>query len=206
VRRYGETSDFDKQLKHISRIKESVNILTDILNDMLSLSKLEEGKVAFVPERFNFKSFAEEIVYELQAIAKPDQKIIYHHTGQAEAVLDKKIKKHLFYNLISNAIKFSPEGGIIEVSSDFDGRWITLKVKDNGIGISPEDQQPLFERFFRGHNATNIQGTGLGLNIVAKYIEMLGGTIHLESELNKGTTFIIKLPNHESDGKENTAY
>jgi len=206
VRKYGEIKDFEKQVKHTGRIKEAVNSLTDILNDMLSISKLEEGKVVVNPERFIFSEFAGDIVHDLQAITKPGQKIIYRHTGEEEVMLDKKIKKHILFNLVSNAIKFSPENSIIEVTSHMADNWITLTIRDEGVGISPEDQKHLFERFFRGQNVTNIQGTGLGLNIVAKYVEMLGGTINLASELNKGTTFIIKLPNHESDEQKSTAY
>jgi signal transduction histidine kinase len=96
-------------------------------------------------------------------------------------------------NLLSNAIKFSSEGSIIEVNSSVTNHRFVLKVKDNGMGISSEDQEHLFERFFRGANVTNIQGTGLGLHIVGKYIEILDGKIEFESVLEKGTTFIITL-------------
>jgi signal transduction histidine kinase len=112
----------------------------------------------------------------------------------AEVISDKKFIKHILLNLLSNAIKFSPEGKPIELKTDVNNSLFTLSVKDSGIGISKEDQEHLFERFFRAHNATNIQGTGLGLNIVAKYVEMLNGTIECESELEKGTLFMIKLP------------
>ena len=103
--------------------------------------------------------------------------------------------KHILFNLLSNAIKFSPEGIPIELKTETSKDQIILSVKDSGIGISEEDQKHLFERFFRAQNATNIQGTGLGLNIVSKYVEMLGGTIEFKSSLEKGTTFTINLPN-----------
>ena len=93
----------------------------------------------------------------------------------------------------SNAIKFSPEGSVIEVSSKVTNEETVVMVKDNGMGISKADQEHLFERFFRGTNVTNIQGTGLGLHIVGKYIEILDGNIEFASELEKGTTFIITL-------------
>lgn len=205
VRKYGELNEPEKQVKHIARIKEAVNSLTDILNDMLSISKLEEGKVVANPEPVNFKEFAADIISDLQALAKADQKIAYTHSGIEELLIDKKIKRHILFNLVSNAIKFSPEGAIIHVTSVADDDGLTLTVKDEGIGISPEDQVHLFERFFRGHNVTNIQGTGLGLNIVLKYVEMLNGTINVHSELNKGTTFIIKFPKHTGYEQENTA-
>lgn len=197
VRKYGELNEPEKQVKHIARIKESVNGLTDILNDMLSLSKLEEGRVDVTPENVNFKEFTEDIMADLQALAKSGQKITYLHTGEEELLLDKKIKRHILFNLVSNAIKFSPENSTVEVTTENTSGNLILTVKDEGIGISPEDKEHLFERFFRGHNVSNIQGTGLGLNIVLKYVEMLEGSINVESELNKGTTFIIKFPKHK---------
>ena len=98
------------------------------------------------------------------------------------------------FNLVSNAIKFSPEDKTIEVISAFDIQHLKISVRDSGIGISKEDQQHLFERFFRGHNATHIQGTGLGLNIVLKYLELMNGSIDFKSQENKGTVFTITLP------------
>jgi signal transduction histidine kinase len=106
--------------------------------------------------------------------------------------------KHIVMNLVSNAIKFSPEEALIEVETRGDETGHTLSVWDRGIGISAEDQKHLFERFFRAGNATNIQGTGLGLHIVAKYAELMGGTIRCESELDKGTTFIVTFPRGKS--------
>lgn len=194
VKKYGEIQDIEKQDKHIIKIKSSINNLTDILNDFLSVSKLEEGKVENMSEEFNLKSFVTEVISEMQLIAKEGQKIVYTHSGNETVLLDTKLFKNILFNLISNAIKFSEEGKIIEVSSDFKRSSVTLSVKDSGIGIPKEDQKHLFERFFRGNNVTHIQGTGLGLNIVAKYIELMNGTINISSEENIGTTFTIVFP------------
>ena len=191
--KYGEQGDKEKQVKHLDRIKTSVHNLTDIISDVLSISKIEEGKVSLSPEKFNMRIFTEEVSKELQSVAKEGQKINYTHSGTEEVYFDKKVLRHLLFNLVSNAIKFSPEQNPIDVSIKVNTS-ILLTVKDNGIGISKEDQEHLFERFFRAHNATNIQGTGLGLNIIAKYVELLNGTIECKSELNKGTSFIIQLP------------
>ena len=108
--------------------------------------------------------------------------------------IDRNLLKNIITNLTSNAIKFSPEGSTIEVSSNFREKELEITVKDNGIGISDEDQQHLFQRFFRGKNVTNIQGTGLGLHIIGKYLELLNGTIDLKSSLNNGSTFTVKIP------------
>jgi signal transduction histidine kinase len=129
----------------------------------------------------------------MEGLAKSNQQIIYGHTGDEIIFSDPALLRNVVTNLLSNAIKFSAESGIIEVNSTVLKDSLVLTVKDNGMGISHEDQQHLFERFFRGANVTNIQGTGLGLHIVAKYIEIMDGKIEFESELEKGTTFIITI-------------
>lgn len=192
--KYSEKGDKENQAKHISRIKTSIGNLTDILNDFLSISKLEEGKISTSFEKLNIRDYVTEILKEIQPIAKENQEIIYSHTGNPEATSDKKFLKHILFNLLTNAIKFSPEGKPIELKTDINKSQFILSIKDSGMGISEADQKHLFERFFRAHNATNIQGTGLGLNIVAKYVEMLEGTIDFKSALEQGTTFTIKLP------------
>jgi signal transduction histidine kinase len=192
VAKYGEQGEKDKQNKHITRIKTSVTHLTDILNDMLSISKLEEGAVSVSRENFDIKEFVLELIREMRPVCKPGQALNYNHTGEDTRVyLDKKILRHIIFNLISNAIKFSPENKEINVSTETKDDRTILSVQDSGIGIAKEDQKHLFERFFRGQNASNIQGTGLGLNIVAKYVEILDGAIEVDSELEKGTTFKI---------------
>jgi signal transduction histidine kinase len=197
VSKYGEQQEKEKQAKHMDRIKSSVMHLTDILNDVLSLSKLEEGKVHLSLEKFDVNVLGSNLVQEMESIAKPGQTIIHKHSGANEIVLDKKVLKHILFNLISNAIKFSPEGRPIEVSLEVNRACLILSVKDHGLGISEEDQKHLFERFFRGQNVTNIQGTGLGLNIVSKYVEILNGRIGVQSRLEEGTIFRVEFPCEE---------
>jgi PAS domain S-box-containing protein len=193
VQKYGEQGDKEKQSKHMLRIKSSITHLTDILNDMLSISKLEEGVITVSRENFNIREFTIELIGEMRTVCKEGQTLNYEHNGSSsEVYLDKKIIRHILFNLISNAIKFSPENKPVEIRTEITGGKLSICIKDNGIGISQEDRQHLFERFFRGQNAANIQGTGLGLNIVARYVEILDGTIECESELEKGTTFRIK--------------
>lgn len=195
ISRYNEPGTEEKRLKHVLRIKASVNHLTGLLNDLLSLSKLEEGVLASKPELFDVQEFSNEIVRDMQALAKEGQNVIYEHIGENPMVnLDINFLRNIFINLLSNAIKFSPEGKEIYLSTETTETKITITVKDSGMGIEKQDQKRLFERFFRGQNATNIEGTGLGLNIVTKYIELMHGHINFESELNKGTTFTIQLP------------
>ncbi len=195
VSKYNEQGENEKQARHVARIKSAITHLTDLLNDVLSLSKLEEGKIAVSPENFDITEFTGQLVQELQGLSKEKQQLKYKHTGPGEVQLDKKILKSILTNLVSNAIKFSSENKTIHINTEVVNSKVKLSVKDQGIGISDEDQKHLFERFFRGQNATNIQGTGLGLNIVGKYVEMLGGSIDFKSKLEEGTTFTVKLPN-----------
>ncbi len=194
VTKYGENNDKSSQAKHVGKIKSSIHNLTDILNDFLSVSKLEEGKIENLPEMLNIQTYISDIISEMEFLAVNNQVIQYNHTGESIGNLDKKLLKNILFNLISNAIKFSPEGGIIDVNSSIEDSKFKISVQDHGIGISKEDQKHLFERFFRGHNATHIQGTGLGLSIIAKYAELMNGTIDFESQENKGTTFTIIIP------------
>ena len=196
VSKYNERNEEEKKNKHINRIKSAVNNMTDILNDLLSLSKLEEGKVQSSPEYFDLGKMVDELVQEMQGIAKGGQRIVHKKLDPCKEVfLDKKLVKNIFFNLISNAIKFSAEGEEIEVGSRCNGELVEITVTDHGIGIPKADQENLFERFYRGQNATNIQGTGLGLSIIKKYTELMNGSITYESEENKGTKFMVKLKN-----------
>ncbi|MEJ7682495.1 MAG: ATP-binding protein [Segetibacter sp.] len=125
---------------------------------------------------------------------KTGQDIILNNTVKESVWADRNLLKNILMNLISNAIKFSNENSVITVSSSCLNGDLTASVKDNGIGISEEDQQHLFERFFRAKNASNIQGTGLGLHIVEKYLELMNGRIEMKSKLNEGSAFTIYIP------------
>jgi signal transduction histidine kinase len=189
---YSKTEDQPKREKHIQRIVSSVNLLTDILNDFLSVGKIEEGKIQVRISEIDIRETGSTLVTELKTITKPGQEILYTHSGGTDAMLDLALVKHIVLNLVSNAIKFSPENSTVNICTINEKNVLTLSVKDSGVGISEEDQQHLFERFFRGANVTNIQGTGLGLHIVAKYVEIMNGTITFNSTLGQGTEFIIK--------------
>jgi len=191
VEKYTSTEEQPKREKHLLRIVSSVNMLTDILNDFLSVGKIEEGKITVRLVEFDIKKLVTGIADEMKNNLKALQKIQYHHKGNPMVVLDISLMKHILMNLISNATKFSPENSVIEIRTVCKTGAITLSVKDHGIGISKEDQQHLLERFFRGTNAANIQGTGLGLHIVSKYAELMNGTLKCASELDKGTTFTL---------------
>jgi signal transduction histidine kinase len=192
---YPDTGQFDKRKRHVEKIKSAVDNLNDILGDFLSLSRIEEGKVIADHKKFDLSHLIEEVNDDIKGICKNGQNIIYEKSGSSEVNLDQKLVKNILINLISNAIKFSEENKNIIIKSSVNDKTIQLIVKDNGIGISENDKEHLFQRFFRGENASNIQGTGLGLNIVSRYVDLMDGTITCDSELDKGTTFKIIFPN-----------
>ncbi|MFI5148167.1 MAG: ATP-binding protein [Bacteroidia bacterium] len=194
IAKYNKPEDSEKRTKHIERIKSSVDNLREILNDFLSLSKLEEGKVRTSPVIFEVIPLCKGLAEEMQMHARAGQQIVYEHEGDERAYLDNQLLKNVLVNLLSNAIKFSEEGNPIHLKSEVSQRKLKISVKDSGIGMSLEDQKHLFERFFRGKNAASIQGTGLGLNIVRKYVELMEGEISFKSELNRGTTFFVTFP------------
>ncbi|MCG3167126.1 MAG: Adaptive-response sensory-kinase SasA [Bacteroidia bacterium] len=195
VQKYDGPENEEKREKHITRIKSAVNNLTGILNDFLSLDKLETGKVENNPVEFDIVKFAEEMTEEMQAVAKKGQQIIYKHKGKKTTVIaDKHILKNILHNLLSNASKYSNEDTEINFNTISDKTNLKIEVCDKGIGIPVEEQQHMFERFFRAKNATNIGGTGLGLNIVKKYTELLDGKIEFESKSGEGTIFTIEIP------------
>lgn len=196
ISKYISLEDNEKRIKHINRIKSSVATLTNILNDFLSISRLEEGMVQVNPSDFDIEELSSEIMDELNSYLKDGQQIKYQHVGNKDLNLDKNIIKNIIINLISNASKYSSEGKEIIFNTEISENILNIYVKDKGIGIPDDDKPFLFNRFFRAHNAGNIQGTGLGLNIVKKYIDLLNGTISYKSELNEGTEFYISIPNN----------
>lgn len=191
IEKYEAAEDHPKRLKHLQRIITSVNMLSDILNDFLSVGKIEEGRIQARPSMFNIKDVITGLALQLKNNLKKGQRIKYEHTGEEQVYLDESLMKHIVMNLVSNASKFSREESYIDIRTDCKPGTVTLSVKDKGIGIAKEDQKHLMERFFRGANVTNIQGTGLGLHIVAKYAELMNGAVQCISELEKGTEFII---------------
>lgn len=192
IAKYDTTEQQEQRLKHIDRIKSNINNLVGILNDFLSLSKLEEGSVGTEIEAFDLKSLLDNIKQDLQPICKANQEIVVNNTVNQPITTDRKILKNILFNLLSNAIKYSSDTIDIILSSKDD--HIIIAVKDNGMGIPKDEQKYLFDRFFRAKNVNTIQGTGLGLNIVRRYVSLINGSISFESEENVGTTFTLTIP------------
>ncbi len=202
--RYLTTEDQAQRDKHIQRIVSSVSSLTEILNDFLSVGKIEEGNIHPHYSSYDVKKQMNDAIQEVQHLLKKGQQIIYSPSGGNTVYLDPSMMKHIVTNLLSNAIKFSTEDSTIALETRNSDNELILSVKDSGIGIPKEDQENLFKRFFRSSNVTNIQGTGLGLHIVNKYAELMDGNVKFKSDLGKGTTFIITFKNKKSGNENNT--
>lgn len=184
-----------ERLVHTNRIKRAVNNLTLILNEFLSLEKLEQNKVEVVTSDVNIPEFIQDTLFEMEILKREKQIIAYHHSGdQWIARIDHRLLWSIVTNLISNALKYSKSADTIEIGSEIMRTSMVLTVRDPGIGIPDDEQQFIFGRFFRARNAINIEGTGLGLHIIQKYIHLLNGTITFVSHLDLGTTFTVSLP------------
>jgi PAS domain S-box-containing protein len=193
--KYTTTEDQEKRDKHIKRTKDAVKHLNELLEDFLSLGRLEEGKIQAEPAPFSMNEFLAEVTEEMQPLAKPGQTILYPHHGDQVLVSDKRLLKNILINLLSNAVKFSAEGDPIHLEAQLHPEGgASFSVRDQGIGISDDDQQHLFSSFYRGANAVNIEGTGLGLHIVRRYLDLLQGNIHVDSTIGKGTRVIVDIP------------
>ncbi|NJW52379.1 PAS domain S-box protein [Salinimicrobium sp. CDJ15-91] len=185
----------DKREKHLNTIKSKVHYLDNILNDFLSIERLESGKVNYKFSSFSLSKLINEVVYNANVTLKSGQNIEY--TQNLDGVIlhqDEKILELVLSNLLSNAIKYSPENTLIKFEIEVGGQKVRFKVTDQGMGIPEKDQKHIFERYFRAENALLNQGTGIGLNIAKVHLENLGGTISFNSKENSGTQFIVELP------------
>ncbi len=197
VEQYRQRGEIDKIDKHTQRVRSSVNHLTAILNDFLSLGKLEEGKVDVNEESIRLQEFLIDVAEEMKVNLKPGQQIITSCTTKKETVqTDSRILRNILLNLLSNASKYSGPNKNIRVTCRDSGQFISIDIQDEGIGIPDNERKHLFDRFFRASNAGNVQGTGLGLNIVKRYVELLKGNITYTTEYEKGSTFTFMIPHN----------
>ena len=199
ISKYSLPEQEEKKQKHIERIQISVENLTSILNDFLSIDKLQAGKIECNPFMFNYQSLLNELIDEMNEMKKLGQEIVFKHEGDESFYTDPNILKNILLNLSSNAIKYTQEGKTIHLISKLNKGKLSIEIKDEGIGIPKEEQKHLFERFFRAKNVLHVQGTGLGLHIVKEYVHLLSGKLSFESIENKGSTFSVVLPTYQEE-------
>lgn len=191
IDKYRLSEEQPKREKHIVRIKSQVRNLSNILEEFLSLGRLDEGLLEQKKELSNIREIMTDLISELYNMAKDKQTMVLHYTGPEMVLIDSNLLRNVLINLISNALKYSGEGTVVSISVIHTSGNLTISIRDKGIGISDEDLKHLTDRFFRGNNVINIQGTGLGLHIVKKYLDVMGGSIRFKSKLNEGTEVIL---------------
>ncbi|MEP3207555.1 MAG: PAS domain S-box protein [Maribacter sp.] len=193
--KYTQTEQQEKRDKHVTTIKNKVKYLDTILNDFLSVERLESGKVNYKIERFPLSKIVNEVVYNSNMLLKAGQKIQYpENINDLIVKFDEKTLELVLSNLIHNAIKYSPEDSVINLLVEKGDITLVLKVIDEGIGIPEKEQKHIFNRYFRAENALLTQGTGIGLNIAKQHLENLGASLEFSSTENKGSTFAVHIP------------
>lgn len=195
IEMYEEGDQQPKRQRHADRIKQAVGQLTEVLDDFLSLSKLEQGVITVNPRTVDLQAIVATSIESAEGQLKAGQTIVMELADEPRRfATDPKLLRHILTNLLSNAAKYSPPNAEIIIRSALDEGDCCVSVIDRGIGIPAEDQAHLFERFFRARNVENVKGTGLGLNIVANYARLLGGAMEFTSKLGEGSTFTIRIP------------
>lgn len=197
IDKHTKNNSLGKIEKHITQIKLMVNHLNAILNDFLTLEQLSNSKITYRYKTMNPFVLINNIIDETKSILKKNQQIKYiKNNSNYEIINDKRIVSIIITNLLYNAIKYSPDDGVIIIESKIKDNKLIVSIKDHGMGIPNDDQKHIFERFFRAKNVIDIQGTGIGLNIIKGHVDGLGGFINFKSEENIGTEFTFELPNY----------
>ncbi|WP_109299415.1 PAS domain-containing sensor histidine kinase [Aquimarina sp. AU474] len=195
IGKYTKTEQQEKRDKHLSTIKNKVKFLDNILNDFLSVERLESGKVKYKFTKFPLSKVVNEVVYDANMLLKDGQRIKYPKDIDDHIIdFDEKILELILTNLIRNAVKYSGENTTIDLQAIFENDLLTFHIVDQGIGIPKKEQIYIFKRYFRAENALLDQGTGIGLNIVKSHVENLGGTVTFKSKENYGSTFTVQIP------------
>jgi PAS domain S-box-containing protein len=190
-----EWDNTEKRLRNLHRIQDSVRNMVQLLDDILTINRAETGKLAFNPKSLALEAYCRHFVEEMQLSAGNLHQLTFSCQGNSQHVaLDEKLLRSMLSNLLSNAIKYSPQGGNISFSLEFQSDNLIIQVQDQGIGILLEDQKQLFEPFHRGKNVKTISGTGLGLVVVKKCVDLHQGNISISSEVGRGTTCVITIP------------
>ncbi|MEC7519445.1 MAG: DAHL domain-containing protein [Myxococcota bacterium] len=193
---YGERWDRAKRATHLDRIQGSAKAMSRMLDDVLLIGRAESGMLELKARPLSLPALIDSVVEEVRAVVGPERALEITRRGtEAERVwLDDKLLRHVLTNLLSNAFKYSPDESAVDLLVETDAEGVRLEVRDRGIGIPEADRAHLFEAFHRGSNASRIPGTGLGLAVVQRSVEVHRGTLEVESEEGRGTTFRVRVP------------
>ncbi|MGF1479824.1 MAG: ATP-binding protein [Cyanophyceae cyanobacterium] len=196
LKRYLDKWAGGQKIPYLDNIQIAVKQISSLLDDLVFLGKSEVGQLNFEPKPTTLNVFCRELTTQMKPMSDARQQSLnfVDRSRCQEAWVDTDLLNHIFTNLLANAIKYSPDGSTINFELDFEAEQVVFSVQDRGIGISAEDQQRLFEPFYRGSNVDDIPGTGLGLAIVSNLVQTHGGKIEVESEIGAGTTFKVTLP------------
>lgn len=196
IERYCELQQLENCKKHIQRTRKNMKNMGEILNEFLSFNKARSGKIEVIPVDFDVILLVNGIIDDMMHYTNCHAITYKHKSISQEVHLDKNLFKVCVNNLLSNAIKYSPAGGSIEIYSEINKEMniLYLSVKDHGIGIPKDDKENIFSEFYRAGNVNEINGTGIGLNMTKRLLELMNGEINFVSKENKGTTFLIKVP------------
>ena len=187
--------DANKRKRNLQRIQNSVKNMVQLLDDILTINRAETGKLEFNPQLLQLETLCRQCVEEMQLSAGSKHQIAFDcQQLEIRVSLDEKLMRSIMANLLSNAIKYSPQGGEVRVSLVFLGNQVQVQIQDRGIGIADEDLKQLFEPFHRGQNVRRIPGTGLGLVVVKKCVDLHQGAINIISEPHVGTIVTVTLP------------
>jgi signal transduction histidine kinase len=169
--------------------------MKQLLDDVLTIGRADAGKLKFEPSPIDVIAFCGDIVESIQISARPKPTINFLVQGDCtNAQMDEKLLGHIITKLLSNAIKYSPQGGTVQFDLSCNSSSAVFRIQDTGIGIPKQDLENLFDSFIRASNVGTIPGTGLGLAIVKRCVDLHGGAISVETELEVGSTFTVVLP------------
>lgn len=206
LERYSEKWSKEKKQEFFDRIRTGVKRMTELLDDVLVIGKADTGRLGVKPETLELKKFSHDLVEEIKLSTGNQHRIVFVTQGECtNALLDEKLLRQILTNLLTNAIKYSPQGSTVHFELSCQDGEARFQIQDEGIGIPPEDQERLFESFHRATNVKNIPGTGLGLAIVKRCVDIQGGKIAVTSKVGAGTTFTVTLPLQNQISKDATA-
>jgi len=192
---YGDKLTDEKKAHYLRQASSSARYMVDLLQDVILMGKFNVGKVKSNPMPLNIKKLNQAIIEEIKLTLSDKHLFSYSVEGRIKKIkLDEDLYRCVLSNLLSNAVKYSPQGGKIDFRFSFNKSSLILEISDTGIGIPEEDREMLYEMFHRGSNIKNIPGTGLGMSIIKRSIDMMGGTISFKTALGEGSEFTVTIP------------